>query len=56
MVDWHQYQYTVLIRSIRIQGGQREKGFTYFGVLLVVVSMGVALASAGEVWHTMQQR
>jgi len=36
--------------------GQREKGFTYFGVLLVVVSMGVALASAGEVWHTMQQR
>jgi type II secretory pathway pseudopilin PulG len=34
----------------------RERGFTYIGVLVVVVLMGIALASAGEVWHTMQQR
>jgi len=35
---------------------QRERGFTYIGVLVLVVLMGIALASAGEVWHTMQQR
>jgi len=35
---------------------RRERGFTYIGVLVVVVLMGIALASAGEVWHTMQQR
>jgi type II secretory pathway pseudopilin PulG len=35
---------------------RRERGFTYIGVLVLVVLMGIALASAGEVWHTMQQR
>jgi len=33
-----------------------ERGFTYIGVLVLVVLVGIALASAGEVWHTMQQR
>ena len=33
-----------------------ERGFTYLGLLFAVVIMGVALASIGEVWQTMQQR
>jgi len=33
-----------------------ERGFTYLGLLFAVVIMGVALASVGEVWRTMQQR
>lgn len=34
----------------------RTGGFTYFGLLLIVVIMGVVLATAGEVWHTALQR
>ena len=33
-----------------------EHGFTYLGLLFAVVIIGVALASVGEVWRTMQQR
>ena len=40
----------------RVQVIRRERGFTYIGVLVLVVLMGITLASAGEVWHTMQQR
>jgi type II secretory pathway pseudopilin PulG len=35
---------------------QRERGFTYIGVLVLVAMIGVALAAAGQVWHTAQQR
>jgi type II secretory pathway pseudopilin PulG len=35
---------------------RRERGFTYIGILLVVALMGIALASAGQVWHTLQKR
>lgn len=31
-------------------------GFTYFGLLAIIAVMGVALAAAGEVWHTAQKR
>lgn len=34
----------------------RQTGFTYLAVLFLVAVMGVALAAAGEVWHTVQQR
>jgi type II secretory pathway pseudopilin PulG len=34
----------------------RARGFTYFGVLLVIAFMGIALAAAGEVWSTSAQR
>jgi type II secretory pathway pseudopilin PulG len=33
-----------------------ERGFTYLGLLFAVVIMGLALASVGEVWQTMQRR
>lgn len=46
----------VLSSSQWRQKFRRERGFTYIGVLVLVVLMGIALASAGEVWHTMQQR
>jgi type II secretory pathway pseudopilin PulG len=32
------------------------QGFTYLGVLILVAVMGVALAAAGEIWHTASQR
>jgi type II secretory pathway pseudopilin PulG len=35
---------------------QHERGFTYIGVLVLVALMGIALAAAGQVWHTLQQR
>ena len=56
MIDWHQNRKAVLPREIRVRAYQRERGFTYIGVLVLVVLMGIALASAGEVWHTMQKR
>lgn len=56
MTDCHQNQNAVLSRAGSSETWQRERGFTYLGVLVLVVLMGIALASAGEVWHTMQQR
>jgi type II secretory pathway pseudopilin PulG len=35
---------------------QREGGFTYIGVLVLVALMGLVLAAAGQDWHTLQQR
>lgn len=35
---------------------QRERGFTYIGVLVLVALMGIALAATGQVWHTLQKR
>lgn len=34
----------------------RERGFTYFGLLAIILIMGVVLASAGEVWHVAIKR
>jgi type II secretory pathway pseudopilin PulG len=36
--------------------GRRMGGFTYLAVLVLVAVMGVVLAAAGQVWHTVQQR
>ncbi|UCO97544.1 type II secretion system protein [Metapseudomonas lalkuanensis] len=33
-----------------------EQGFTYLGVLLLVMLMGMALAGAGQLWSTASQR
>ncbi|MGV8918052.1 MAG: type II secretion system protein [Pseudomonas sp.] len=33
-----------------------EGGFTYLGVLLMIVLMGMAMASAGELWSTVSRR
>ena len=35
---------------------RREGGFTYIGVLVLVALMGIAFATVGQIWHTMQQR
>lgn len=56
MTHWHSKRI-----AVSAQGGQalvwrRASGFTYIGVLMLVAMMGVALAAAGQVWHTMQQR
>lgn len=34
----------------------RERGFTYLGVLFLVVLMGAALAGTGQLWSTASQR
>lgn len=33
-----------------------ERGFTYLGVLFLVLLMGIALAGAGQLWSTASQR
>ncbi len=33
-----------------------QRGFTYIGLLIAVAIIGAALATAGTVWHTAQQR
>lgn len=43
-------------RARRRPGCRRARGFTYIGVLILVVMMGVALAAAGEIWHTAMKR
>ena len=35
---------------------RRETGFTYVGAMVLMVIMGIMLASAGEVWHLAQKR
>lgn len=34
----------------------RQGGFTYLGLLAIILTMGVVLASAGEVWHVAIKR
>lgn len=34
----------------------RQQGFTYAGVMILLVIMGIMLAATGEVWHLAQQR
>lgn len=33
-----------------------QQGFTCIGVLVLIALMGIALAAAGQVWHTLQTR
>jgi type II secretory pathway pseudopilin PulG len=33
-----------------------ERGFTYIGVLVLVVVMGLTFAAAGQIWQTLQRR
>lgn len=46
MTGWHE------IRTVPA----RMRGFGYIGLLILVAMMSAALAGAGEVWHTAQQR
>ena len=34
----------------------RQRGFTYLGLMLIVASMGAALAATAQVWATVVQR
>jgi type II secretory pathway pseudopilin PulG len=43
-------------RTPYLRAGRSSAGFTYIGLLLAVVLMGVALSAVGTVWHTMAQR
>jgi len=43
-------------RSIRRMRPGRAGGFTYIGLLIVVVIMGIVVVSVGEVWHMVQRR
>jgi type II secretory pathway pseudopilin PulG len=56
VIGRYQNRNAVSPRRRRIRACRRERGFTYLAVLVLVVLMGIALASAGEVWHTTQQR
>lgn len=40
----------------RQPGRRRARGFTYIGVLILVAMMGIALAAAGDIWHTASKR
>lgn len=44
------------LTSLRRRPPGRARGFTYVGVLILVVMMGLMLAAAGEVWRTRVQR
>lgn len=41
---------------IRYQLAERQRGFTYLGLLFAIALMGVALALTGVVWHAVQKR
>ncbi|MFW0758052.1 type II secretion system protein [Pseudomonas sp. H11T01] len=42
--------------SIRSGSGQRQQGYTYLGVLFLIILMGAALASTGQVWSNVARR
>ena len=44
------------IPAIRTRNFGRAAGFTYIGLLIAVVVMGVALSAVGVVWRTQAQR
>jgi len=41
---------------MRIGNAIKQSGFTYMGVLMVVVISGIAMAGAGLIWHQQAQR
>ncbi len=43
-------------KVMRMKQPPREGGFTYFGVLAIVIIMGGVLATAAEVWHFSMKR
>lgn len=45
-----------MYRTTQLRASRFSAGFTYIGLLLAVVLMGVALSAVGTVWHTMAQR
>jgi type II secretory pathway pseudopilin PulG len=44
------------IRSGLPHGKRRQRGFTYIGVLFIVMAFGLGLASVAMVWHTSVRR
>lgn len=43
-------------RPTRTGSAVRQRGFTYLGLMLIVASMGAALAATAQVWATVVQR
>ena len=56
MARWNQNHSAIFSQTRRVLVLRRVRGFTYIGVLVLVALMGIALAAAGQVWHTLQQR
>jgi type II secretory pathway pseudopilin PulG len=56
MTHWTRERTALISNGRQAIADSREGGFTYIGVLVLVALMGIALASVGQVWHTMQQR
>jgi type II secretory pathway pseudopilin PulG len=52
----NQNEKTALFQTRGAWMSQPEGGFTYVGVLVLVALIGIALASVGQIWHTVQQR
>jgi len=52
----HDIQAAFPIPSGGQPGRRRARGFSYIGVLILVAMMGIALAAAGEIWHTASKR
>jgi type II secretory pathway pseudopilin PulG len=56
MTHCHPNRTAAFAEDGRAPVSRRAGGFTYIGVLVLVAMMGLALAAAGQVWHTMQKR
>jgi len=52
----HDIQTAFPVPSRRQPGRRRVRGFSYIGVLILIAMMGIALAAAGEIWHTASKR
>jgi type II secretory pathway pseudopilin PulG len=52
----HEMQAGAPVRAGRQPEFHRARGFTYFGLLVLVAIMGIVLAAAGEIWHTAQKQ
>lgn len=52
----NQNEKTVFSQMGRAYVARSAGGFTYIGVLVLVALVGLVLAAAGQIWHTLQQR